>query len=73
MSTNSPVIFVITLMPPSITSGISAWMNAFGISHVITLRPSCALITAVSIMLSSAAVGLAESSLDSQSMDGFPV
>jgi hypothetical protein len=73
MSTNTPVIFIITLPPPGSPSGIRAWINALGISHVITSRSSVASITAVSMMLLSAAVGLAESSLDSHSLVGYPL
>ena len=48
-------------------------INAFGILHIITSRSSWASITPVSMMISSAAVGLDESSLDSHSLVGFPL
>ena len=62
MSTQTLLIFMIVQFPSLSFSSTWVWTNAFGMSHVVTFQPSCALITVVKSVPSILMVRLITSS-----------
>ena len=73
MSTSTTVIFGITLSSPYLIGGMLVWINVLGTSRTMIYNTSYAFIISFKETVSSDAVGLEVSSLDSHSLAGFPL